>query len=235
MIFEIYGLNINTCIDQHKLEFLMNKLPDESIRRIRSFYKQEDSLRTLGGELLVRYMIYKYRDIPLSKICISRGEYGKPYLKNDCGLHFNISHSGQWIVAAISESPVGIDIQEIEDFQIELDLLKHFSKNERHYIMNQEDKLNCFYDLWTLKESYIKAIGMGLFKSLDSFSIYINDNSIEIDSKNPSYYFKQYEFIKNYKLAVCSLSNDFPDVIKLIEWEELYNSFLGLDVVRSLR
>lgn len=57
---------------------------------------------------------------------------------------------------------------------------RFFINKEYEYIMNKNliSRLEYFYEIWTLKESYIKAVGMGLSISLNSFNICINDNAI---------------------------------------------------------
>ncbi|RZL30652.1 MAG: 4'-phosphopantetheinyl transferase superfamily protein, partial [Pedobacter sp.] len=84
----------------------------------------------------------------------------KPYLPN---INFNLSHSGDYVVIAIGENALGVDVEVIKD-HFDHDLLAKvcFTINERKQIGNLED----FYTFWTRKEALLKATGEGLIDNL---------------------------------------------------------------------
>ncbi|MCU5539987.1 4'-phosphopantetheinyl transferase superfamily protein, partial [Bacillus cereus] len=143
-------------------------------------------------------------------------KYGKPFVEKISDFHFNVSHSGEWVVCTTANFNVGIDIEkvsEIEGFK----LAKEFFSAEEFYDisnMNSDEKINYFYDLWTLKESYIKTIGKGLYTPLNSFSIK-KESRTSISYKNipKNFYFKQYNIDPNYKLSACATRDEFPQEI----------------------
>lgn len=167
----------------------------------------EDKKRSICSELLVRWLINKRLHLKNEEIHFEYNEFGKPFLKEYEKFYFNISHSGEWIVCAVSPCEVGIDIEQIKDINL-LIANRFFSKKENIDLnyKNEDDKLDYFYDLWTLKESYLKYLGKGLSISLQSFSIRKERNDIVIlesfDNRKPN--FRQYELDNNYKLSVCS-------------------------------
>lgn len=184
---------------------ILSFLSKETLEKINSYKNKEDVLRTVTGELLIRTIIQKKLKIKNKDIVFKKNEYGKPYLKNSKNFYFNISHSGEWVVCAISEKEVGIDIELIKPLNLE-DVKIFFSKKEYDvFIKKKEDeKLSYFYDIWTLKESFLKAIGKGLYIPPSSFSIRIDKNIIELENVlGKNYKFKQF-FIPGYKLSVCS-------------------------------
>ena len=196
-------------------------LSEEKKKRIERFYHKIDALRTLGGEWLMRNIIEEEKGLGPEEIVFEENEYGKLFLKDHNDFHFNISHSGRWIVSSIGTSPSGIDIEKIVpiDFAV---AERFFSKEECDFLFSvpEEKRLDCFYEIWTLKESFIKAEGMGLSIPLDSFSINFSQDRIELYTTKGSsfalsteYYFKQYEPDKNYKMAVCSRENNFSPFI----------------------
>jgi len=92
---------------------------------------------------------------------IAKGVHGKPYLQNS-DLYFNISHSQRYVVCAISDEEVGIDIQFHKKDEIDKVARRMMSAKEWQEYQEASDKSKFFYDLWAKKESYIKYTGEGL-------------------------------------------------------------------------
>lgn len=92
------------------------------------------------------------------------GPEGKPLL---AGLHFNLSHSGDLAVLALStRHPVGVDIEALQPIDA-LGLARaHFAPSEAALIADLDDPLAAFYRLWARKEAALKAHGLGIGHSL---------------------------------------------------------------------
>jgi 4'-phosphopantetheinyl transferase len=140
--------------------------------------------------------------------------------------HFNISHSGDWVVCAVDNLPVGIDVEKIHDVDLNLSA-RFFSEEEHKYLLSLEisKRRNSFFELWTLKESYIKADGRGLSIPLNSFSFKFANKDIVFTTTNQfnECYFKQYDIDTSYKLAVCSSKSDFPKELTDISFDSIYS------------
>ncbi|MEQ6356263.1 4'-phosphopantetheinyl transferase superfamily protein [Lysinibacillus sp. M3] len=193
--------------------------------QLNKFFYKEDKYRSILSDVLVRYICLKELKIRISELEFEKNLYGKPYLKNNSDFHFNISHSGKWIVCAVGSTSLGVDIEEIKE--IDLGITKFFSEWENNYIHDGNDieKWERFFDIWTLKESYIKAVGKGMSINLDSFTIMydgIIPRLISSVSEQEKYYFKQYNISIAYKLSVCSLSNKFPREIEYIDTSQIF-------------
>ncbi|MDA2234204.1 4'-phosphopantetheinyl transferase superfamily protein [Bacillus cereus] len=175
-----------------------------------------DINRTLIGDLLIRSLICQKYKINNEEIRFIYNEYGKPFVENFSEFHFNLSHSGEWVVCTTANFNVGIDIEKISEIEA-LKLANEFFSEEEFYDIsniNSDEQINCFFDLWTLKESYIKTIGKGLYTPLNSFSIK-KESRILISYKNipKNFYFKQYNIDPNYKLSACATRDEFPQEI----------------------
>jgi 4'-phosphopantetheinyl transferase len=223
---EVYGVKIDQTIDTAGFGRFMACVGQEKRARIQRFYRIEDRQRALFGDILIRRLLCNKLLLDNKQLIFDKTEFGKPFLVNDNKIHFNISHSGEWVLGALHYLPVGVDVEKIQplDYQI---AVRFFSKSECLNLMNKEGraKLEYFYEIWTLKESYIKAVGKGLSIPLESFSININESpiNVETDQGRERYYFKRYNLDEGYKVAVCARENAFMELVKVIDIDELYD------------
>lgn len=180
--------------------------------------------RKVLGELLLRAILKQEHNIPAHEIKLAHSEKNKPFLKSHPHIHYNISHSGHWVVIAFSSKPVGIDIEKIRDINFGI-ARRYYSEQENQYLFSlaKKKQLDYFFDLWTLKESYLKAIGTGLTRSLQSFTIQNNSDGIcvlEGDVKNNAF-FGQVQFDRDYKLSVCTWDENINDDISVLYINDL--------------
>ncbi|MDA1677498.1 4'-phosphopantetheinyl transferase family protein [Bacillus cereus group sp. TH152-1LC] len=226
---EIFAINNSKKLDTVIIKKLLNVLSPQEQLRYKRFLRWRDAQNNLLGHIVVRSLISIRFNIPIEKILISLNNYGKPYCDSIKEFHFNISHSNEWVVVVVNNDFVGIDIEEINT--ADLEIAKHFFSKEEYVALAQkslEEKKSYFYDLWTLKESYIKADGRGLNIPLNSFSIIKDKFGIRLTRAQKKYYFKQYNIDKRYKLSVCSRTDGFPDKVNIIENDVLIQNFLKI-------
>lgn len=138
--------------------------------------KPDDKLRTVAGEMLARLGIAEWCGIAPEEIRFSSDEKGKPYAEN-LDVHFNISHSGEYVVCAVASSPIGIDIEKIRDINLKI-LERICSKRELLYF-SEEPKLNQFFEMWTAKEAQAKLLGDGISKISEEISANIKITHID--------------------------------------------------------
>ncbi len=200
----------------HKIDFkistvlyssLLNKIRKSKRVKLERFKFYEDALRSLFGELLLKYALEKHFTVDYDNEIITENEFGKPFLKNK-QITFNISHSGNWSVIVCSTNNSGIDIEKIGKPPYEI-MYKNFTQSEIEQIQeySNEDKVEKFYQIWTLKESYIKMLGKGLTKPLDSFSIdAFSDNNLNVKENNQKIsdvHFRLFRLDLEHIMAVC--------------------------------
>lgn len=222
-MIQLYGIKISKELEIEKFEKLFNIISNNKAQKIKKIACYQDRVQALFSDLLARYSLSKRIKTNLTGIEFEYNEYGKPFIKNHYECQFNLSHSGDWVVAALHKLPVGIDIEQIKD--IDLNIAKRFfSALEYQQIINffPSNQTDFFYDLWSLKESYIKAIGKGLQLPLNSFSMIWKEGKvyIETDFEEEKFFFKQYNIDAGYKMAVCAKQDDFPEVVEVFSIEE---------------
>ena len=153
----------------------LSVLTFEEQERVQKFYFKGDYKLCLIGRLMIRQCIRIVLGIPWKEIVLSRSIKGKPFLANDTNgknFFFNVSHHGDFTVLAASTcSNIGVDIMKYcypnnTDIPSFFKLMKRqFVEEEWNFINSFNDEWNqltAFYRLWCLKESYVKAIGVGI-------------------------------------------------------------------------
>lgn len=227
IMLEIYAIKLLS--EKKFLEFrerILSLLDENRRKRILKFVFPNDAQRSLLGDLMVRAFIAKELNLKNSRITFNLSDKGKPYLAGYPNLFFNVSHAGEWVVVAFSDYNVGIDVERIKKINYNVAEL-FFSKEENLNLNNLsgKDKQEYFFDLWTMKESYLKYTGKGLSEPLNSFTVKKSNKHFTLShhTANERVYLKQYIVDEAYKLAVCSSVNDFPESIRHSKIDECLN------------
>ncbi|MCX2829638.1 4'-phosphopantetheinyl transferase superfamily protein [Bacillus pseudomycoides] len=226
VIYTVEIININ--------QEILNKLllwSDLDEKTSKNFLNIKDSVRTMVGEILIRSIVAERLGIKQKQIKFKKNKYGKPYLEGYSNFNFNISHSGNLVVCALDEKPIGIDIEQVKNIEYKDVVKSFFSENEKNYVFNGDISLELdkFYEIWTLKESYLKCIGQGLSVPLNSFSIELNnmeDIKVISYSEYKDYKLKMFNIGSSYKMAVCSVNSEISNNVIKIDGDILINSFL---------
>lgn len=97
----------------------------------------------------------------------SYGAHGKPVLVGRPEIHFNLSHCREAVVCALSDRPVGIDVEAVSHYK---ESVARYTMNERELreILEAERPDVAFTRLWTMKEAFLKLSGEGLRDDLKS-------------------------------------------------------------------
>ena len=162
----------------HDLTFFkyLSLLPQDLKEKILCFKKWQDRHASLYGKLLLKKAL-EDSGIESDLANLKYSEYGRPFLEN--GVDFNISHSGYFVVCAVSfDGRIGIDMEEIKPISIKI-FKNHFSVEEWQEIVESENIYFWFYYYWTAKEAAIKADGKGL--SLPLENVRIKDNKTKLE------------------------------------------------------
>lgn len=127
----------------------------------------------LRRQFLLRLILGAYLQRPGKDIELVRGSSGKPALAPalaDSGLQFNLSHSGEWLALALARDvAVGIDIEQHRSLARAAELgRRYFSPQEADHLdaLDEPQRSRCFFELWTVREACIKAMGSSLAQSL---------------------------------------------------------------------
>lgn len=204
----LYYMDVSQ-LDINKARSFVSK---DRVKKSDKFRYQKDKKLSIGVEILLNHALSK---IGIFNPLFGTDIYGKLFLKNYSDIYFNITHSENYVACAVSDSPVGVDIEYIHE--IDLNIAKnYFFGSEYEHIMNNKDKKRIFFQLWVLKESYMKMTGLGFRLALNEFAIQINDEINLIGHEN-EYKWGLWNIIgSEYMLGVCSKSKVCePELINL--------------------
>lgn len=224
-VIAVYIDNFNPSIYEPIIPCLSRK----RINKLIQYRFIEDQVRSFVSELLIRVYAFKEWNIKNCDVDFTYNDFGKPEFRNDKEYHFNLSHAGQWAVAVLDDSEVGIDVEQIKPIDIAV-AKRIFTEAETQQIMNQhgDNKLRKFYEIWMLKESYIKAVGKGLSIPLQSISFDLAQDKILYQTRlqeSDGWHFKKYGIHSDYELAVCSKNSKYPEHVEMVPSSMLIEIF----------
>lgn len=151
--------------------------PDERDRASRFHFEKDRHHYTVGRGVL-RILLGRYLGLSPAAIKFRYGQQSKPALTNDAApfdLRFNLSHShGEALLAFSHGRELGVDIEQIRHLNDAESIATHYFSAQdiaTFLALPPEQRDEGFFNCWTRKEAYIKAIGEGLSHPLDTFDV----------------------------------------------------------------
>ena len=127
------------------------------------YLRPADQLRYRVGRACLRYLLGQRLEQRPATIALQAGRYGKPQLAEPAGVHFNVAHSGDWVVVALAAREIGIDLEQlVPDFDFSDVAAQRFNDPERRLLALSHEPQMAFYHIWTQLEARAKASGRGL-------------------------------------------------------------------------
>ena len=160
----IYLAKVGRELSEKELSLFLELTDEERKTKIKKQGIGRRTTASLVGDVLVRLAIKKEYGINLKNINFSHEEKGKPYLSDYPSVHFNVSHSGDVVVCAVSDSPVGVDVEKIREVKENVKK-KVCTEEEFEKLKLSSDEDAEFIKLWTMKEAVVKKRGSGIATS----------------------------------------------------------------------
>lgn len=156
------------------------------------YYAETDKAKHFSRSF-VSVVLGRHLNINGACLTINRNQYGKPYLRDFPGVHYNVSHTKGIIVCAIAGRPIGVDVERIRWFD-PLVVKRFFAENEKEYVFSSiEGQKERFAEIWTQKEAYVKWLGKGMTVAFNSFDVFNLDARVELLTF----------WLANYCLSLC--------------------------------
>lgn len=183
---------------------LKNYLSDDEVTRAQRLLLPEKQQQYVVARACLRIILSRYLTCKPTSLSFCYGPHGKPSLADlSSRLQFNLSHSGDWALLAVTRgAEIGVDIEQV-DPQLDFQPLarNYFSRSEINSLENvcEVRRRRTFYRLWTSKESNLKRCGAGFSGATE------HDQMVQI----PCY--KILPITKN-SLAAISYSQDITSI-----------------------
>ncbi|MBT5902114.1 MAG: 4'-phosphopantetheinyl transferase superfamily protein [Opitutaceae bacterium] len=146
--------------------------------KIQRKHRREDADREAVARVGLRVLLGGYLSQEPREISFAAEMKGKPVLgeshRGVPRVEFNVSHSGAWVMMAFSPGmPLGIDVEQHREIERDELVSGFFSAPEQASwaTISMDHQRQVFFEAWTRKESYLKGLGVGLMKALDSFAV----------------------------------------------------------------
>ena len=204
---KIYKLNIEELENAQICKNLYAGLSENRQRKIDSMRQQKGKLLSLGAGVLIDRGLKEY-GLREARVRTVFGENEKPYFPDYPDIHFNVSHSEKMVLAVFSDTEVGCDIEHVAPIKMKI-AKRFFCPSEYEFIMQQEEekRLETFYRFWTLKESFMKATGLGMKLPMDSFCVRLGEEiRVEHQLNGAKYHMEEWGE-GEYRAAMCYLSD----------------------------
>jgi 4'-phosphopantetheinyl transferase len=185
---------------------------DEQARANR-YHQQKDRERFIISRGALRILLGLYLKMPPAEIVFETGTSKKPFVRpaDLADLHYNTTHSGNYILIGVANTPVGIDIENLEQLFPYQDILEHsFSASEITLINQSVSPLETFYTLWTRKEALLKATAKGIDDDMKHVPCLDGEHTIQnsIIRSNENWFVSSFDVDTDYTGSIATLTKD---------------------------
>jgi 4'-phosphopantetheinyl transferase len=205
---------------------------DEQRKQIR-FHFARDRHRYLVTRAMQRTVLSKYVDVAPRAWRFTVNDYGRPSVAAEHagtrGIEFNLSHTDGLVVMGVTrQRSIGVDVENVRAREVDIEIAdRYFAREEvvaLRTLPDQKQKQR-FFEYWTLKESYIKARGMGLSIPLEGFAFNLEDPQqirLTIDRGLQDYagrwWFRQFMVDQDHLTALCVEGGERPHLVSVHSW-----------------
>lgn len=161
-------------------------LAEEEYRKYSKLHFSKDRDIYLTAHVLLRVVLSKYAHVPPEAWAFTSNRFGRPEIlsreEGAASLRFSLSRTRGMVVCGIARSmEIGVDVEEVRPLNDLETLSNHvLTEGEQSWLRRraEHERLESFFQLWTLKEAYLKAKGVGLSQPL-------NEVGFDLDGEKP--------------------------------------------------
>ncbi len=171
-------------------------LDDDKKARLSSSKSHLVQKKIVISDMLARKGVAQFLKMEAQDITFMKTEKGKPYAVG-LPVYLSISHSGDWVVCAVNETVIGVDIEQIRPIDPKI-LHRTCSEEEQKYIgdISYIENQVRFFEIWTKKEAYLKSIGIGISADLKKYNMLALNGFVRSEVFDENYYVSIYSGVK---------------------------------------
>lgn len=227
-MIKTYIINIRQLEDEALFQKMLELTSPYRRQKIALLKNDNDKRRSLGAAIALNKALGGY-GLEERAMEYELGSHGKPHLRYHPEIHFSLSHSKDYAICSIGNEEIGNDIEWVRSGKDKVGE-RFFAEEELAWIKNAADLKKGderMFQIWTMKESFLKVTGLGMSLPLKDFVVVMQENgniTLHQTINHKTYYVKEYALplIFNeqaeYKIAVCSPDPEFapnPEQINL--------------------
>jgi 4'-phosphopantetheinyl transferase len=192
--------------------------------RVDRFHFERDRRLHLAARALLRRSLSRWGDVLPGEWRFERNAYGRPeILAPPSPLRFNVSHTrGLAMVAVTVARDVGVDVEALPA-SVPFDVVdRAFSRSERAAVRAApaSEQADRFTELWSLKEAYVKARGLGLSLPLESFAFELAPPRLALGDESSAWHVQLLTPTAEHRAALCIRGDRSIRVV--VRWDDLY-------------
>lgn len=216
-MWTLYVMEISTFSGQEAYEKAYGYVDKARTVRLANMRQEHQKVQSLAAGLLLSFVLEKYisgetkegitelegkqvlaelsskRRLNIHSYSIEKGLYGKPYIAELPDFHFNLSHSGNYVVCGVADTEIGVDIQKV----------KAPVRDALARRVRQDNEQGDFFDIWAAKEAYCKCTGEGLLKDFRSLRCDFEDMLVEDTESGKKRQLYLWKRLAGYSAAIC--------------------------------
>lgn len=203
---EVHLYFISLDLSTDRLEKLASFLSEDEIIRANRYHFPAHKRRFLAARGFLREILGSYLAISPEKVEFVYGKRGKPSVNSQ--LQFNLSHSEEMAVCGLTlTSRIGVDLEKMRGMKDLNSLTKRFFCAREHELIEKSaEKEKLFFQLWTAKEAYLKAVGTGISGGLDRVEVGLDP--LKLDNVAGEWQLWTREIGDNYRTTVAIEGSD---------------------------
>ena len=224
-MWKAYLADIGPLAEPSVYKRLSEAMTEKRANRVAKLKNEKDRMLSVGADTLLSMAVSKYLsgklfsshteriiEVDLSAIdavtfaaeemrTVAAGKNGKPYLEAVPDLFYNLSHSGTKVLLAVSDREIGCDIQKVSGCRERI-VKRFYTEAEQAYVSGSAER---FTEIWSRKESFVKAVGLGISADFTAFSVSDADGNAELNQKlsKEDWEFISAEWPEGYRGSIC--------------------------------
>ena len=221
MIAKIFSVYAPDNLSDDAFNLLLEQVDSSITHSLLKQRNKQVAITRLFTHLLLKFTLATEYELDLKRMIMHHDNNAKPFFSDENAPHFSLSHSGRVGVCALHDNPIGVDVEKKKPITDAL-AKRIMSNDEFSTYLTSTEKIEYFFKIWTLKESYLKLSGQGITRNLSDISFKLNtaqsgcQSAMLIDQPEK---LGIIDHIKGYTFSACVKCGELPTFIQNVSYD----------------